>query len=153
MDVNITVAPEAVVLARLDNSQEILAEISTLFADVYGLSAVQVLDGLEQREALGSTGFGRGIAIPHCRSESVARPTVAVLKLEQPVDFKAADAMPVSLVFGLVSPEGAGATHLHALAAISRMMRDESMVSALLDAPDSEALFAILTNQFLRDAA
>ncbi|WP_282073195.1 PTS sugar transporter subunit IIA, partial [Janibacter hoylei] len=91
--------------------------------------------------------------IPHCRSSSVKRPTMALLRLEQPIDFKSADAIPVSLVFGLVSPENAGATHLHALAAISRLVRDEAMLNALHDAPDAEALFAVLTNQFLRDAA
>ena len=78
---------------------------------------------------------------------------MALLKFHHPVGFKPADAIPVSLVFGLVSPENAGATHLHALAAISRMVRDESMLGALNDAPDAEALFAVLTNQFLRDAA
>ena len=153
MDVNITIVPEAVALARLESSHQILARLSDLFASVYRLDSGEVLDGLEQREALGSTGFGRGVAIPHCRSASVNRPTMALLKLEQPVDFKAADAIPVSLVFGLVSPENAGATHLHALAAISRMVRDEAMLAALTDVPDAEALFAVLTNQFLRDAA
>ncbi len=153
MDFNIAIVPEAVAFDRLENSKQILARVSKLYADVYGLDAGDVLDGLEQREALGSTGFGRGVAIPHCRSSAVNRPTMCVLKLEQPVDFKAADAMPVSLVFGLVSPENAGATHLHALAAISRLMRDEAKMTALTDAPDSEALYAVLTNQFLRDAA
>jgi len=153
MDVNITIVPEAVALARPESSQQILTQLSGLFADVYGLDAEDILEGLEQREALGSTGFGRGAAIPHCRSSGVKRPTMAVLKLEQPVDFKSADAMPVSLVFGLVSPENAGATHLHALAAISRLLRDEPMLNALGDAPDAEAVFSVLTNQFLRDAA
>ena len=153
MAVNISLVPEAIGFARLANSHQILSRLSDTFAEVYGLDASEILDGLEQREALGSTGFGRGVAIPHCRSNGVTRPTVALLKLEQPVDFKAADAIPVSLVFGLISPENAGATHLHALAAISRMVRDEAMLSALLDAPDADALFALLTNQFLRDAA
>ncbi len=153
MDVNILIVPEAVALARPENSQQILSKLADLFAQVYGLDAHMVLEGLEQREALGSTGFGRGAAIPHCRSNAVKRPTMALLKLENPVDFKAADAMPVSLVFGLVSPENAGATHLHALAAISRLLRDEAMLNALNDTPDAEALFAVLTNQFLRDAA
>ncbi len=153
MDVNISIVPEAVALARPENSQQILSKLADLFAQVYGLDAQIVLEGLEQREALGSTGFGRGAAIPHCRSDAVKRPTMVVLKLENPIDFKAADAMPVALVFGLVSPENAGATHLHALAAISRLLRDEAMLSALNDAPDAEALFAVLTNQFLRDAA
>ena len=153
MNVNITIVPEAVALARLESAHQILVRLSEMFAAVYGLDAVDVLDGLEQREALGSTGFGRGVAIPHCRSTAVNRPTMALLKLDHPVDFKASDAVPVQLVFGLVSPENAGATHLHALAAISRMVRDEAMLGALSDAPDAEALFAVLTNQFLRDAA
>ena len=154
MDVNINVLPEAVEIARVENSRQILERLSDLFASVYGLDAHDVLEGLEQREALGSTGFGRGVAIPHCRLSAVSRPTLAVLKLEAPVDFKAADAVPVTLAFGLVSPENAGSTHLHALAAISRLMRDEAMMSALGDAPDEEAIYALLTNQFLeRDAA
>lgn len=153
MDVNISVLPEAVALARLETAPEILQELSRVFARVYGVDAGVIHEGLEQREALGSTGFGRGVAIPHCRSSEVNRPTVAVLKLENPVDFKSADSIPVSLVFGLISPENAGATHLHALAAISRIARDDVTLAALLDAPDAEALFAVLTNQILRDAA
>jgi len=153
MDVNINLAPEAVAIADLENCGQILSEISELFARTYGLDPVEVLDGLEQREKLGSTGFGRGVAIPHCRSNNVKRPTLALLRLEQPVDFKSADAISVSIVFGLVSPENAGATHLHALAAISRLARDEAMLNALTEAPDAEAIFALLTNQFLRDAA
>lgn len=154
MDVNIVFLPEAIAFARGKSNHSVLNELSELFASVYGLDAGPLLEGLEQREALGSTGFGRGAAIPHCRSTAVTRPTLAVLKLEQPVDFKAADAVPISIAFGLVSPENAGATHLHALAAISRLMRDENMLNALNDAPDCEAIYALLTNQFLgRDAA
>jgi len=153
MDTNIKLAPEAVAFARPDSARQILTQISAIYSNVYGLDADIVLEGLEQREALGSTGFGRGVAIPHCRSTAVNRPTMALLKLEHPVDFKAADGIPVSLVFGLVSPENAGATHLHALAAISRLVRDEAMLSRLTDAADPEAVFAVLTNQFLRAAA
>lgn len=154
MDINISVSPDAIALVRADSSHQILDRTAELFASVYGLDANDVLEGLEQREALGSTGFGRGVAIPHCRLAEVSRPTLVVLKLEQSVDFKAADAVPVNIVFGLVSPENAGATHLHALAAISRLMRDEHILSALGEAPDAEAVYALLTNQFLsRDAA
>ncbi len=145
--------PEAVAIGRPATKQQVLTQISTLFSDAYGLGQVDVLEGMEQREALGSTGFGHGVAIPHCRSDAVKRPTLALLKLEHPIEFGAADAVPVTLIFGLVSPENAGATHLHALAAISRFARDETMVQALNDAPDGEAMFALLTNQFLRDAA
>ncbi|MDJ0978484.1 MAG: PTS sugar transporter subunit IIA [Erythrobacter sp.] len=158
MDVNIALQPEAVAINRSERADEatkhsVLRQLSELYRDVYGLKASEVLEGLEQREALGSTGFGKGVAIPHCRSDAVKRPTLALLKLDTPCDFEAADAQPVGLVFGLVSPENAGATHLHALAAISRLLRDEAMLQALMDADDTEALFALLTNQFLRDAA
>lgn len=153
MDVNISILPDAVVFGSADSRHDVLQRLSSLYANVYGLDAEMVIEGLEQRETLGSTGFGRGVAIPHCRSDAVKRPTMAVLKLTRPVDFKSADAMPVVLIFGLVSPESAGATHLHALAAISRLVRDETMLGVLLDAPDAEAMFAVLTNQFLRDAA
>lgn len=154
MDVNFAVLPEAIAVARAESSSETLQHLSSIFARVYQLDGHDVLEGLEQREALGSTGFGRGVAIPHCRLAMVTRPTLAVIKLEQAVDFKAADAVPVNLVFGLVSPENAGATHLQALAAISRLMRDEGMLGALTEAPDAEAVYALLTNQFLRrDAA
>ena len=153
MDVNISIVPEAVATIRPESARQVLVQLSDLYSQVYGLDADAVLEGLEQREALGSTGFGRGVAIPHCRSTAVKRPTMALLKLEQPVDFKAADAIPVSLIFGLVSPENAGATHLHALAAISRLVRDEARMSALIDAPDAEAAFSVLTNQLLRAAA
>jgi PTS system nitrogen regulatory IIA component len=158
MDVSILMRPEAVAVVHFETNKgslkhAVLARLSNVFSDAYGLNANDVLEGLEQREALGSTGFGQGVAIPHCRSAQVNRPTLALLKLAEPCDFAAADAMPVSLVFGLVSPENAGATHLHALAAISRLLRDEAMLQALLEANDAEALFALLTNQFLRDAA
>ena len=153
MDVNIAMRPEAVTLARLDNKQSILERLADLFETAYGMNSESVLEGLEQRETLGSTGFGKGVAIPHCRSPYIKRPTVALIKLDQACDFGAADAEPVSLIFGLVSPESAGATHLHALAAISRLARDDMMLQALGDADDAETLFALLTNQFLRDAA
>lgn len=153
MDVNIVLVPQAISIARLSSKHQALKAAALLHQGAYGLDADAVLEGLEQREALGSTGFGKGIAIPHYRSANVRRPTLAILKLEDPVDFGAADAVRVGLIFALVSPENAGATHLHALAAISRLMRDEVRLQNLLDAPNEDALFALLTDQFLRDAA
>ncbi|TAD73656.1 MAG: PTS sugar transporter subunit IIA [Sphingomonadales bacterium] len=153
MDVNLALSPQAIAFARLDTKTKVLARTAQLFSDAYGLDTNAVLEGLETREALGSTGFGRGVAIPHCRSKDIRRPSLALLRLETPVDFAAADSRPVSLVCGLVSPENAGSTHLHALAAISRLTRDEMKLQMLADAPDTEAVYALLTNQFLRDAA
>ncbi|WFL78645.1 PTS sugar transporter subunit IIA [Altererythrobacter arenosus] len=153
MNVNFKLLPEAVATARLDSKGDVLQRVADIFADVYGIDANGALEGLEEREALGSTGFGRGVAIPHARSTQVNRPVVVLLRLEQPVDFRAADGMPVDLVFGLLSPENAGATHLHALAAISRLARDEAMHEKLAEAQNAEALFALISDQLDRDAA
>ena len=87
------------------------------------------------------------------RMTGLVRPVAVFLRLESPVDFEAADGIPVDLVFGLLSPEQAGTTHLHALAAISRLMRDERMHAALVEAPGNEALYGLLCNVIDRDAA
>ena len=148
-----TLLPEAVGTIAADSKQAILESLANRFAEVYGLDPVLVLERIEEREKLGSTGFGRGVAIPHARIPDLARPVAAFLRLESAVSFDAADGMPVDLVFGLLSPEGAGAAHLHALAAISRMMRDDSMHAALGEAPGGEAIYALLANVIDRDAA
>ena len=148
-----TLLPEAVATIRADGKPAILRALADRFADVYQLDAATVLAGLEDREKLGSTGFGRGVAIPHARIPDLGRPVAAFLRLESPVIFDAADAMPVDLVFGLLSPEQAGTAHLHALAAISRTMRDEHMHAALLQATDAEVLYGLLSNVIDRDAA
>ena len=153
MDVNLALSPQAIAFARIDTKPKVLMQIAQLLADAYGLDAGEVLESLEVREALGSTGFGRGVAIPHCRSKDIRRPSLALIRLEAPLDFAAADARPVTLICGLVSPENAGATHLHALAALSRLTRDEAMLQMLADAPTTEAVYALLTDQFQRDAA
>lgn len=145
--------PDSVALIRAETKHEILELLAARFAKVYELDARDVLDRLEERETLGSTGFGRGVAIPHARVPGLKRPVAALLRLAEPVDFAAADGMPVDLVFGLLSPENAGVTHLHALAAMSRVMRDERMHEALMEARDAEALYALLANATDRDAA
>ena len=149
-----SIKPEAVAVVDATDKQAILELLSETFAASYGLDAGEVLEHLQERERLGSTGFGRGVAIPHARMASVSRrPVAALLKLRHPAEFAAADGLPVDLVFGLLSPENSGATHLHALAAISRMMRDERVHEALSEAPDEEALFSLLNNAADRDAA
>jgi PTS system nitrogen regulatory IIA component len=136
--------------ARKDQALEALAE---RFAAVYGTDKAAVLERIEERERLGSTGFGRGVAVPHARIAGIPAPVAAFLRLESPVAFDAADGMPVGIVFGLLSPEQGGAAHLQALAAISRMMRDERMRTSLEAAPDSEAIYGLLCNVIDRDAA
>ncbi len=148
-----TLLPDSVGEIRAETKHEILVQLAQRFAKVYELDGQDVLERLEEREALGSTGFGRGVAIPHARVPGLKRPVAALLRLKEPVDFAAADAMPVDLVFGLLSPENAGVTHLHALAAISRVVRDERTHDALIEARDAETLYALLANATDRDAA
>lgn len=148
-----TLLPEAVATVDADTKPAIIDCLTERFASVYGLDRAAVLSRIQEREQLGSTGFGRGVAIPHARIAGLSRPVAAFLRLESPAQFDAADGMPVDLVFGLLSPEHVGAAHLHALAAISRMMRDEAMHSALVQAPNAEALYGLLCNVLDRDAA
>jgi len=148
-----TLQPEAVATIAADSKPAILDALATRFAEVYQLDRDAVLAAILERESLGSTGFGRGVAIPHARIGSINRPVAAFLRLGAPVDFAAADGAPIDFVFGLLSPASAGAAHLHALAAISRLMRDERMHRALAEAPSAEAIYGLLCNVIDRDAA
>lgn len=148
-----SIDPLAVRIVSAESKPQILRDLADCFGAVYALDREHVLDRIEEREKLGSTGFGRGVAIPHARIEGLVRPVAAFFRLEQPIAFDSADGMPVEIVFGLLSPEQAGATHLQALAAISRLMRDERMHQRLVAAPDSDALYALLVNVIDRDAA
>ena len=145
--------PDAVATLRVTDKAQVLGALADRLATVYGLDRGEVLDRIEERERLGSTGFGRGVASPHARIAGVIEPVAAFLRLEIPVAFEAADGMPVGLVFGLLSPDQGGAAHLQALAAISRMMRDERMRTKLETAPDAEAIYGLLCNVIDRDAA
>lgn len=148
-----SIDPRAMRVVRAESKQQILEKLADCFASVYELDRAHVLERIEDRERLGSTGFGRGVAIPHARLDDLARPVVAFFRLEKPVNFDAADGMPVDCVFGLLSPAQAGAAHLQALAAISRLMRDERMHERLVNAPDGDAIYALLVNVIDRDAA
>jgi len=153
MNVHFLLDPSAVEFVSAKSKHAILALLAKRFAASYGLDADEVLERLEERERLGSTGFGRGVAIPHARVAGLRRPVTALLKLEEPVEFEAADGLPVDLVFGLVSPEHSGVAHLHALAAMSRLVRQERVHEALSEAPDAEALYGMIANAADRDAA
>ena len=153
MDANFRILPDAVGVVDAATKQDILGAAADRFAQVYGVDRGGVLESLEEREALGSTGFGRGVAIPHARVEGINRPVAVLLKLTEAVDFGAADGMNVDLVFGLLSPINAGASHLHALAAVSRIARDEATHSAITEAQNAETIYALLTNATDRDVA
>ncbi|MGH6833695.1 MAG: PTS sugar transporter subunit IIA, partial [Methyloceanibacter sp.] len=104
-----------------------------------------IFDVLWQRERLGSTGLGQGIAIPHGKVQGLKRIVGIFARVAEPVDFDAVDGAPVDIVFLLLAPEGAGADHLKALARISRLLREGSAVEKLRASKDASALYAMLT--------
>jgi len=110
-----------------------------------GAAGARNLDALLQRERLGSTGVGDGIAIPHGKLAKCERIFGIFARLERPIDFEALDGLPVDLIFLLVAPEGAGADHLKALATIARVLRDANMAAQLRATRDASALYSLLT--------
>jgi len=127
------------------SKKRVLEQIAKVIAqDLTDLDSQTIFESLIAREKLGSTGFGNGIAIPHCRMVGCNAPLSAVLRLETPVDFDAIDDQPVDLVFLLLAPEGAGADHLKALARISRILRDRAFCEKLRGSENPDALFALL---------
>ncbi|MDO1557870.1 PTS sugar transporter subunit IIA [Brevundimonas sp. 2R-24] len=125
--------------------RQVLAHAAELAARACGLEASALAAGLNERELLGSTGLGSGVAVPHARSVGVERPFGVFLRLDTPVAFQALDDQPVDLVFALFAPERAGVEHLQALASVSRFLRSEAVRDALRDAADEDVLYALLT--------
>jgi PTS system nitrogen regulatory IIA component len=145
----------ASVIARLKSTskKQALQDLSQKAAKISGLSERQVFGVLLEREKLGSTGVGQGVAIPHGRIAGLNRLHGIFARLDQPIDFEAVDDQPVDLIFLLLAPESSGADHLKALARVSRLLRDKSMCERLRGADDPEALFALLTETAQSHAA
>ena len=133
--------------------KQALHALSELAARTLHLPARRVLEAVNERERLGSTGVGDGVAIPHARMSEIDRVCGVFARLRQPVDFDAIDGRPADLVFVLLAPEDAGADHLKALARISRFFRRKEMRRALRAAPDTAALQAIIAGSAQTDAA
>lgn len=138
---------------RVANKDQLFEIISEQYGHIYGLDNAACHAVLRKRETLGSTGFGRGIAIPHGRIEGIDQPIGLFVQLDQPVDYDAVDAEPVDLAWAMLSPVDAGAQHLRALAHISRLMRDEALISRLRGAQEPKAIYALLGEQLQCDAA
>lgn len=140
------IAPEAVLPSlNVNDKKQLLAELAARASVLSGLQEREIFDTLLQRERLGSTGLGQGVAIPHGKMSGLSRIVGMFARLEKPVDFDAADGEPVDIVILLLAPEGAGADHLKALARISRLLRDRAAVQKLKTSKDAEALYAVLT--------
>lgn len=146
--------PEAVFHNLTATSKKALFQsLAGLAERQLGLDARQVGERLGERERLGSTGFGGGVAIPHGKVDGLDRVVGLFAKLAQPIEFAAIDDMPVDLVFLLLSPPEAGADHLKALARVSRKLRDRAFVAKLRGAGSSDALYALFAGSESRDAA
>jgi PTS system nitrogen regulatory IIA component len=130
---------------KASSKKQALQELSQQAAVLTGLHERAIFDVLLQREKLGTTGIGRGVAIPHGKMQEVKRLHGIFARLPKPIDFDAIDEQPVDLIFLLLAPESAGADHLKALARISRLLRDDAICAKLRGADDPEALFALLT--------
>ncbi len=130
---------------KVTSKKQALQELSRRAADITGLHERQVFDVLMERERLGTTGVGNGIAIPHGKLGQLERLHGVFARLERPVDFQAIDEAPVDLIFLLLAPEESGADHLKALARVSRLLRDKTVCEKLRGTDTKEALFAIIT--------
>jgi len=140
------VAPQAVIPAlKVNNKKQALQEIAARASALAGLSEREVLDVVQQREKLGSTGIGNGIAIPHGKLAKLDRLFGLFARLDRSIDFEALDGQPVDLVFLLLAPESAGADHLKALARVARLLRSAETAKMLRDSRDAEAIYAVLT--------
>ena len=135
------------------NKKQALQEISERAAKISGLGEREIFDALWQREKLGSTGIGNGIAIPHCKLPRAGRIFGLFIHLDHPIDFDATDGAPVDLIFVLIAPEGAGADHLKALSQIARTLRGTSYTQMLRATHDDGALYTLLTGAQESDAA
>ena len=139
------VAPNAIIPAlKVNGKKQVLQELAGKAAELSGQSERTIFEILQQREKLGSTGVGSGIAIPHGKLPRLAKLFGLFARLERPVDFEALDGQPVDLVFLLLAPETAGADHLKALARVARLLRDADVARKLRHSRDAEALYAVL---------
>ncbi|MGB3810623.1 MAG: PTS IIA-like nitrogen regulatory protein PtsN [Parvibaculum sp.] len=146
MELEDLVSPEGVIAhLKVTSKKQALQDLSARAAELTGLSERTIYETLLERERLGSTGVGQGIAIPHGKLAQLTRLHGLFARLDTPVDFESVDDQPVDLVFLLLAPEGAGADHLKALARISRLLRNQSVVEKLRASDNPAALFAILT--------
>src|SRR5437660_11877166 len=135
------------------NKRSLLKQLAEVAGQRLGIESAAVLASLSEREQLGSTGFGHGVAIPHAKIDGLDRVYALFARLGEPVDYKAIDSRPVDLIFLLLSPQDAGAEHLKALAAISRVTRDAATLERLRGARSRDALAAVLMGADERDAA
>ncbi|HEX3675062.1 MAG TPA: PTS IIA-like nitrogen regulatory protein PtsN [Rhizomicrobium sp.] len=146
MEISDLLTPEAVVASlKAQSKKQLLQELAERAAHVTGLPERRIFETLIERERLGSTGMGQGIAIPHGRLAGLPKIVGLFARLETPIAYEAVDDQPVDLIFLLLAPEDAGADHLKALARVSRLLRNKQTCEKLRAASKPEVLYALLT--------
>jgi len=154
MDIRELLTPEAVVAdLKASSKKQVLQELASLAADATGADNRAIFDTLNDRERLGTTGVGGGIAIPHGKLKGLKAVTGVFARLIRPVNFDAIDEQPVDLVFVLMAPENSGAEHLKALARVSRLLRDKTVCEKLRATDSAAGLYLILTEAEASQAA
>lgn len=141
------------VLPKISSKKRLFSDLAELSGEIYGIDQSVAFSALQEREALGPTGVGGGIALPHARLDGLSDVHGVFVRLEAPLDFDAMDRKPVDLVFALFAPEGAGVQHLKALALVSRTLRDSGLCSKLRANHDPALLYTVLTEAPESEAA
>lgn len=146
MELSQLLRPQAVkVLGSVTSKKRLFQELGEIASTLFDLIPEAVVNALQDRESLGPTGVGHGVALPHARLPGIEKMAGAFIRLERPMDFEAVDRQPVDLVFALFAPEEAGVQHLKALALVSRTMRDPGVCAKLRANADPVTLHAVLT--------
>jgi len=154
MDLSTILVPSATkVMGHLSSKKRLFQELGELVSAAHGFSAALAIDGLQERETLGPTGVGNGIALPHARLHGLDRIVGVFMRLEKPIDYESVDRQPVDLIFALFAPKNSGVDHLKALALVSRTMRDAAICTKLRANNDPAKIFAILTESRAPQAA
>ena len=134
------------VIGSTSSKKRLFQELGDILGAAYGLRPNRIAGALQDRESLGPTGVGHGVALPHARMDGLDRVVGGFVLLEKPVDFDAVDRQPVDLIFALLAPEDAGVEHLKALALVSRTMRDAGLCGKLRSNGDPRTLHTVLTD-------
>ncbi|TNE33578.1 MAG: PTS IIA-like nitrogen-regulatory protein PtsN [Alphaproteobacteria bacterium] len=154
MEISDLIRPQTVYTdLKASSKKQALQELARRAASATGCSERDILDVLLERERLGTTGIGKGIAIPHGKLSGIDHVHGFFAKLNSGIDFDSMDSLPVDLMFLLLAPEGAGADHLKALARVSRTLRDKGRCEKLRGSQDADAVYAVLTEEGAQSAA
>ena len=147
MDINEIIDPASVIAnLKPSSKKQLLQELAEAGAERTGIESHTIFESLLEREKLGSTGVGNGVAIPHAKLPGMDRMVGVFAHLNKPVAFEAVDDQPVDIVFMLLAPEGSGADHLKTLSKVARLLRDQSTLASIRTSTDPDAIFSLLTS-------